>query len=198
MFFKKKFKDETREEQLADVSNAPDPIRQQIVSGEDCDQISGASGEFGKNENNPVPVNGIMGEIKYLNRLRHKGKGFIFHRLKSIDKIHDGLIDVYEIVSVDGLYWDVLYFDMYHPRRSTLAPGGYSFSDFHPMFSKLAVGFGANEFDKEFPFGIPKMLGEKHGSFGQALAKKLSGDFLKDKKFNRPVEHQKIIDNVKE
>ena len=36
-----------------------------------------------------------------------------------------GHVDVYEVVSFDGSCWDILYFDMYHPRKSCRLPAGF-------------------------------------------------------------------------
>jgi hypothetical protein len=37
----------------------------------------------------------------------------MFHRLGSL-----GGIDAYEVVSLDGEVWDILFLDLYHPRKS--------------------------------------------------------------------------------
>lgn len=195
-FLKKNFKDESLEEQKNDIKGYPLEMESLILNGLSCDKVPNAVGEFGKVATNPIPVNGVKGEIKYLNRLRGKsGVGFIFHRIGSVDLVEFNSIDVYEVVSVNGKDWDVLYFDMYHPRRSASIPLGYSFSEFHEMLSKIAIGFGVNTFDENFPFGIPDLMEVKYGSFGKALSDKLR-IFLKEQKFERPDKQKQLINNL--
>ncbi len=191
--FFKSTEDESLEEQKADVEKyCPALIQTRIINALSCDKIPGATGEFGRTFTNPIPVNGIHGEIKYLNRLRSlSGAGLIFHRLGSIVK--KGIannIDVYETVSIDGQWWDILYFDMYHPRRSKALPKGYLFSNFHKTFSKLAIGFGVHDFDNKFPFGIPDLMENSYGSLGESFAKKLTSEILEKHNFKSPEIHQ--------
>jgi len=47
----------------------------------------------------------------------------LFHRLGAIDKV-----DVFEAVSFNGSEWFILFVDLYHPRRSRLAPDGFRFT----------------------------------------------------------------------
>lgn len=195
MFFKKKIKDETREEQLKGLKELPEFISGPMISGEDCDQVSGATGEFGKNKNNPIPVNSSTGEIVYLNRLRRKGVGFMFHRLGSTKNINNADIDVYELVAIDGSYWDVLYFDMYHPRRSTLAPTDYFLDDFDSIYSKLSI-FGASKFDEKFPFGLPNIVRKKYGSLGDKFSKVLEESLVDSSYFVRPKNHEVLVKSI--
>lgn len=162
--FKKKFVDETLEEQKNDVLNlnksefSDDTLIKEILSGDSCDEIPNSTGDFGRTLTNPVPVNGPVGEFKYLNRLRCSN-GFIFHRLGSVNQEDiQGNIDVFEIVSVDGRTWDVLYLHFYHPRRSTKLPTGFTFSEFHVIYSRVLFGYGTNQTDRDFPFGIAKFI----------------------------------------
>ena len=48
-----------------------------ILNGEDCDQITGGYGPFG-GLTNPIPVNGPIGEIKYLGKLRGKAGSALY------------------------------------------------------------------------------------------------------------------------
>lgn len=189
-FLKKQFIDETLEEQKADIDRYPPEIKSLILQGSSCDQLPNSTGDFGTSPTNPIPVNGVHGQIKYINRLRSiEGCGFIYHRLCSIKpKGSDLNIDAYELVSLDAKSWGILYFDMYHPRRSTIAPQGYTFSKFDPTLSKITIGFGVNKLDTDFPLTIPKLMKEKYGSMGETFAKKLT-DILQTKKFNPPLAH---------
>jgi len=179
--------DETLEEQVKEVRE----FMGNMPLGEDCDQLSNASAEFGHEHTNPIPVNGLRGEIKYLNRLRcNCDVGLLFHRLGSIvvDGI-EGPVNIFETVCLNGKDWDILFFHFYHPRRSILIPKGYSFSDFHPVFSKIPFAFGTNHYDDIFPFGLSQFIIMQFGEDkdqGKAFALKYES-FVNDRtKFNRP------------
>jgi hypothetical protein len=91
----------------------PGPLRSEILRGTDCDVVAGAVGKFGLDPRNPIPVNGPIGEVVYLSNLCTAYLEWImFHRLGSIDRV-----DVYEIVTLDRKFWDIFYFDPYHPRK---------------------------------------------------------------------------------
>lgn len=197
--FKKTQKDETLKEQLDDLLKFPIDVSNESIYGLNCDILPDASGKFGKEITNPIPVNGPVGEIKYLNRLRYQdGVGFMYHRLGAKDEI-----DIYEIVSLDGKVWDILYFDMYHPRRSTKTPAGYSFSKFHPIFSRFPFGFGTNSYDSNFPYGLGKFIEKEvnldmdgNGTFKRKMLENYE-KFIEDKnKFIRPEEHIKKLSLV--
>lgn len=203
--FKKKQIDETLEEQKADILKIHPELAELCVKGEDCDEIPTAVGEFGMVSTNPIPVNGPLGEIKYINRLRNKdGFKFLFHRLGPIAKENSNWsIDVYELVSLDGKTWGILYLDMYHPRRSIKVPGSYKFSKYDELHDRLPVGFGTNHRDPRFPFSISKFIEKDYDIFGTGIFNKRLAEhcdeFLKDKeKFIRPESHKaKIADILK-
>lgn len=191
--FKNKFKDESLEDQKKDLERYPEFMVKESLEGLDCDVLPNATGDFGRTKTNPIPVNGPIGEIKYLNRLRTSDGGLIFHRVGSVD----GNLDKYEVVSLGGKIWDVLYFDMYHPRRSTIAPSEYSFSEFNESFIKLALGYYTNGYAENFPFGLEDLI-EKHigGTLGVRIANQYK-EIIKDKsKFVRPSEQIKKLDQL--
>lgn len=96
-------------------------LKERVMAGIPCDFLIDDLETFGRTLENPIPVNGPYGEHTYLSRLRTlSGLGFFYHRLGSIDTV-----DEYEILSYDGSVREVLYFDMYHPRRSRQAVKGY-------------------------------------------------------------------------
>lgn len=189
--FSKKRIDETLDEQKKDVAMYPPILRDRILGGVDCDKVPSATGEFGTSATNPIPVNGIRGELKYLSRLcTSYGTRFVFQRLGSFDqKGFDQAIDAYEIVSWDGKVWDVLFFDMYHPRRSILTPSGYQFAEFDELINKTILGTGTHNGIDNFPIGVLEDLKTKHGSLGEKVADKL-GPILKTSKFEPPATHR--------
>ena len=48
----------------------------------------------------------------------------MFHRFGSLKTV-----DVFEAVTFDGSQWFLFYLDMYHSRRSRLAPDGLRFTE---------------------------------------------------------------------
>lgn len=120
----------------------PEKLQQVIARGRACDTIEGASGPFGRTPENPIPVNGPLGEITYLSKLVTTGSGqrVGFHRLGSMNSI-----DVYEVVSLDGTFWDVLFFDCYHDGKSKKTPEGYHFA------RRVEALTGSNCFNPDFP-----------------------------------------------
>ncbi len=191
--------DASREEQIKELEEVPEAIRVQIISGEDCDQLATACGEFGRAHTNPIPVNGAWGEFRYLNRLRCScGAGLIFHRLGSlpVDGIF-GNIDVFETVCLQGKHWDILCFHIYHPRRTSILPAGYSFSDFHPVFSKTTWAYGTNRRVSTFPWGLSPLI-EMHigGTLGPKFSRKYEG-FVRDRaRFRAPGSHIDRVNQV--
>jgi len=176
--FKSKPKDESWEDQRKDLERFPIRLSQGCLNGLSCDKLPEATGDFGRCASSPIPVNGPIGEMKYLQRMRTSDGTLIFHRLGSY-KNEFGVIDIFETVSSGGKIWDILYFDMYHPRRSTLTPSGYTFSKLD--WSKgFVVGSSTNKFDPDFPFGLSRCIKEDFGS----------GGVVKDRsKFTRPLRH---------
>jgi hypothetical protein len=163
--FLKKQIHEPIEIQRQDIMLYQDPVRTWILNGEDCDQVPGANGEFGS-PTNPIPVNGSIGEIKYLGKLRGRtGKALFFHRLCSTGSpVCRHPIDVYETVCMDGTQWETLHFDMYHPRRSTLAPPSYSLVVLNKSLKMdIPYAYGVNFPVKDFPYGLLDALVEFYG-----------------------------------
>ena len=200
-FFKPKPNDEPLQAQSADLLRFPEQFSIPCLEGENCDEITGAIGEFGRIPTNPIPVNGPLGEIKYLSRLHIKnGPGVIFHRLGSVNVPQLNLpVDVFETVSLDGEVWDILYISMYHPRRSTKIPKSYVFSKFDKLLSLLPMGFGTLKCDPNFPFTIDQFIERDLDIFGTGITNKRLAEryreFIVDKdKFKRPTDHQwKIV-----
>lgn len=194
--FKKKIIDEPREKQKEDLHKESPSLYSLAINGKDCDSLIDSNNRLGHSIENPIPVNGVLGEIKYINRLRCEcGAGLMYHRLgTSKNSKIEGNIDIYETVCMEGKHWDILCFHFYHPRRSLWCPAGYTFSKFHPIFSQHPLGYGTNRYDKNFPFGLGQFillhLGE---GLGRTFANKYEEIVKDENKFIRPKEHQKKI-----
>lgn len=198
--FGKRHVDESLDEQKQELERHPPTFKDKALNGLDCDSLTGDKNNFGHLLQNPVPVNGIRGEFKYLGRLRcADGVGLMWHRLGSIEtETVPNPVDVYEVVCVEGKHWDILYIHPYHPRRSTWPPSGYRFSEFHPVFSKLPFGYGTNQQDEEFPFGLSKFIVLNLGpEYGEALARKYEFLVADRSKFIRPESHEKNLERLK-
>ncbi len=137
------------EDEAAQNMRLPEALRGAIESGEDADITKGNTAEqFGRRWDNPIPVNGPLGEILYLSSLQTLNETpILFHRLGNLNNI-----DVYEIVTADSKNWDVLFLDMYHPRKSRMAPKGYQLLKF------VAVFTGANSRVENFPYDLQNAI----------------------------------------
>ena len=136
---------------LEDNDMLPFYTAERLAMGE-VDEWPDAEGEFGRCETNPILVNRTLGELKYLSRLVHEetGQRMIFHRLGSLELG----IDLFELISEDGNFYDLLYVDMYHHHCSQKAPKGYQFLEFVNGIT------GTSEFDENFPRRIMITLTE--------------------------------------
>ena len=118
------------------------PLMKERYAMGEIDEWANAEGEFGRTPTNPILVNRTWGEITYLSRLLTKdNQRMIFNRVGSIEN----LIDAFELVSVDGKFFDVLYMDMYHHTCSKKAPAGYT------LLERLDGITGTSEHNPDFP-----------------------------------------------
>ena len=175
------------EDETAQNLMYPSEIQEPIINGFSGDEITGGVGEFGRSTKNPIPVNGPIGELVYLSCLKvdRTGQRLLFHRLGSIDKI-----DVYETVSIDGASWDILFFSMYHPRKSRKAPRGFTISDsrHQPLL------YGTNKFVEGFPRVLHKAIRELTASIlGIPMPPPQVRQAEETVKFERPALHEKQI-----
>jgi len=171
------------------ADNSSNPFNYKFEAGIDCDENPNSYGEFGKTSTNPIPVNGPKGEAIYFNNIRTtSNKPLIYHRLTSIKKVStEEAVDVFEVVSSDGKYWDILYFDMYHPRNSNKFPNGFMFSEYDKIFSTIPFGIGLTNFHASFPESMePKLkrFPKPFNTLGDSYLK-----LSKDIKYIRPQEH---------
>jgi hypothetical protein len=194
--FKKHPKDELLERQKADLLRSPEEFSKLCLTGVNCDEIPGATGDFGKVPTNPIPVNGPIGEIKYLGRLKLKnGPGIIFHRLGSVTiPQFEYPIDAFEIVSSDGKFWDFLYVDFYHPRRSTQAPKGYVLPKFNKFLGQLGIAYGTLSRDPNFPYTIDKFIEHDYDASRTGVSSTRLAEhyrkYISGTTFTRPQEHE--------
>lgn len=156
--------------------------------GTSVDAWPGGQGPFGRSPDNPIPVNGPLGEVLYLSQLRTpRGVPLLFHRI-------DGLrnnVDRYELVSLDGSHWDVLYLDMYHLRKSSLTPNGLTRDTTLRTYPFI---FGVSSRVQDFPGGLLEavstaptsklLLPVKPSLITEALAKHT---------FRRPADHARAL-----
>lgn len=173
LFNKKKQIHEPLEKQHEDVLKSN--LWSLIINGLDCDQVPNATGLFGS-RTNPIPVNGLIGEFKYLGKLRgQSGQALMFHRLGSFSSpVVKNPIDCYEIVCLDGTQWNTLFFDLYHPRRSNLTPPGYSLMLYSELGIDMPYAYGCNVRLDNFPYDLPEAVIEMYGEHpGATFARKI-------------------------
>jgi hypothetical protein len=176
------FKDDAEQ-----ISQYPDQLKERIRSGLNLDSIPGATGSFGTTITNPIPVNGPIGEILYLSSLRFGEQRVLFHRLRSFE-----VTDVYECVSERGDQWDVLFLDMYHPRKSTLAPNRYSIV---PNFLLSGVSAEVSDFPSQLYEAI---VSYSERRFGMSLADPAIRLRKERTRYNRPLDHLERISRLKQ
>jgi hypothetical protein len=161
----------------------PEPLRSEVRNGAECDQLAGATGEFGHDPRNSIPVNGPLGAMIYLSNLRTaNSQPIMFHRLGSITNV-----DIYETVSVDGAKWDILFLHQYHPRKSRRLPSGY----------QIAVGADSNRLllgINEYLAGFPEHLADAIAKtserlFGTRVRPPQVREALGRAIFERPTDH---------
>lgn len=169
------------DDDAAQIAMVGEPVASMINRGLDCDQSPDSKGRFGLEVTNPIPVNGPIGELAYLSKLRtSNGERLLFHRIGS-----QSTVDIFEAVSFCGQEWFVLYLDMYHPRKSRLTPNGLSLSDETSQFT----GFTSNCAD--FPRGFPAEKAKNSGSGLNMLYASLRTieEALSRSSFDRPSAH---------
>jgi len=191
-FFKKQYH-EPENLQHQDLLN--EPIGSLALSGEDCDQLKNAHGAFGRCYDNPIPVNGLLGTYKYLGKIISPGGNFVFfHRIGSlISEICPNPVDTYEIVDMEGAYWDLLFIDMYHPRRSNKVPEGFRLKPFDKVFGDIPFAFGVDIFCRNFPYDLPEAIESRNNlsAFARRVKERVSQGG-----YNRPKTQEIKISNI--
>jgi hypothetical protein len=182
--------DRLTDDEKSQLDDLPEAVRSKVLSGAECDEIIGAAGEFGRDHRNPIPVNGPLGEMIYLSNLRTAtSQPLMFHRLGSVRDV-----DAFETVSFDGSGWDVLFLDLYHPRKSRRAPAGY----------RIAVGaererllLGTDEFVASFPDQLLNAISNSNARLlGARLRPHQVREAIERINFKRSADHQLRLNTV--
>src|SRR6266403_235096 len=183
--FKKQIHDPV-EKQQNDLRN--EPIAPYAMAGVDCDGLPGAGGPFGLSYNNPIPVNGLIGVYKYLGKLlSSSGVIFYFHRLGSLrSDVTQHPVDAYEVVDMNGQNWDILFVDIYHPRRSNKTPLGFQYKTYDKKLGDIPFAFGVDIFCSRFPYDLPESIEQRNNL--PAFARKVR-DRVARGGFDRPENH---------
>ncbi len=151
-----------------------------VAQGAAVDSLTVATGDFGFDPNNPIPVNGPLGAITYLSRLMtHAGERLLFQCVGRKDGVR-----VFEAVTYSGAHWFVFFLDIYHPRKSTLLPDGFEFSGDVAMFS----GFVDASLDFPEDYQRRVELLDERVKAAYAAETRLSGHFGRNA-YNRPLLH---------
>lgn len=127
-------------------SLVPEVAARLIREGSAVDKLPNGFGAFGFEVENPIPVNGPIGELAYLSRLETmQGEHLLFHRIGAVKTI-----DAFEAVTYSGGEWFIFFLDAYHPRRSRSAPAGFQIAPAPRQFS------GFHNYCKNFPYDYPE------------------------------------------
>lgn len=174
------------EKQIEDLRR--EPIGPIAMAGDDCDAVTGGSGPFGLSYNNPIPVNGLIGTYKYLGKLLSRtGHVFYFHRLGSLTSdITKNPVDAYELVDLTGENWDILFLDLYHPRRSNAIPPGYMYKKYNKKLGDIPFAFGVDIYCPRFPYDLPEAIEKRNDwpAFARRVRERVSRGG-----FDRPKTH---------
>lgn len=171
------------------IAMLPDPVQALIRSKAPCDEKAGATGDFGMSPRNAIPVNGPIGQLAYLSKLRtNRREGLFFHRIGAV-----GSIDVFESVSMSGNEWFIFFLDMYYPRRSRKAPFSLSLSPNPSQFS------GFTNYCRDFPhdFSEAKLRNSDSGLNFAYIPLSKAQAVLEKGTFERPISHRAKMDIVR-
>jgi hypothetical protein len=168
---------------------APDAWRREALGRPAVDQIPGGEGQFGRSLTNPIPVNGLVGLGFYLSSLRINRGPVLFHRLGSLQRV-----DCFEVVSADGAAWDVLYLDMYYPRRSRDTPSGYRRDESEPLMGRF---YGTTRRVEPFPHALYDAIGLYTERFiGWPLVNPKVREILAATRYVPPETHRRRVDEI--
>ena len=163
----------------------PDFIRERLEMPE-LDEWPDATGEFGRTPTNPILTNRSWGQVSYLSRLiRDDGQRMVFHRAGSVA----GAIDAFELISIDGKNYDVLYIDMYHRYQSKKAPEGYKLLDFADGITGTSQGIS------NFPHNLVMELAVAASNlFGAPIVSRVLKEFNAEEAIKTYAEKNNVTD----
>ena len=103
------------------------------------------------------------------------------------------MIDVFEAVTFSGSEWFILFVDLYHPRRSSLTPDGYRFTQGIGQFS------GFHKYCTNFPYDFVEMKhSERESGLSTAyIAISKVADSIQNRAYQPPLAHKAKLDLVK-
>lgn len=113
-----------------DKREVDDPLLSMLEKGDiygdgfDADEIPGATGEFGFDSNNPIPVKSVLGANEYLEELTFSdGTKVIYARIGSTSSPNvNHPIDIYELSHENGKKVCTVHVSPYHKRNSSKKP----------------------------------------------------------------------------
>lgn len=113
------------------LSNLYTALSELSNDGVDTDEIPGASGTFGFDVTNPIPIHTTFGSISYLRRLRTMaGEEVESERIGSFGSpITEMPVDGYQLSTVQEKDLGVIYLSPYHKRTSAKAPDGFTLTN---------------------------------------------------------------------
>lgn len=167
-------------------SRVPEELRRRYSVNnidQDRDETS-----YGISPLNPVRVNGVLGELAYISRLAYLDDGvdYVGHRLGSV-----GGLDVYELVSCDGLHWLILFFDMYWDKRDVIAPDNLWLSE-----ESVGTLSAMNRFSSNFPCNVWQELLESTNKLIGFPAVKAHLRDIKFEDFERTEDHTRLLQAI--
>ena len=145
------------------------------------------SPSYGFSPNDPIRVNGPLGEQLYIAMLRGMdGQAVIGHRLGSLQQL-----DVYEVATSDFTQWAVLVFDMYYLSKDTVAPAGFTIDP-----SGIRTLTAANRFMAYFPSNFySELIDAVSEQIGFPLVNTLLGN-IQSNGVTRPAAHQELMNQI--
>jgi hypothetical protein len=181
--------------QIADVRNTA--LGTIAISRVNFDVLPNGFGSYGKSFNNPIRVNRSLGTYKYFSKLLSLGdEPVYFHRLESLDTgVTDNPIDAYEMATWIGNLCDIIFIDIYHPRRSNLAPKGYKLRSYkdNPL-GDVALAFGIDIFCPIFPFDLHSAISMRNNF--TALARQAQ-ERVSAGSYERPEQHRMNVLSIR-
>lgn len=161
-------------------------LREFLTRAPHYDKSPNGSGPFGLCKTNPIPTNGPIGELAYLSKLvTNGGERILFHRLGAADNI-----DIFEAVTFSGGQWFIFFLDMYHPKKSRIAPDGFRLSPKACQFS------GFHHPCADFPYDFIEM--KRREGLGPAYMPTV--DILhgiKSRAYERPADHMARLEHLR-